>query len=304
MSGALTAPALLGEPLSLHAWLDVLDDTLPRQVFGPEASRDVQQLATVSRALLCLPPGVSLPESRLQRVMSALLRHPLWEDLLLTNAEWLHPALPSLHLWHRHWPGLPGALRPVQRTLDAGLISRAEWTPMHLLDLSVHLHALQADGLNLGRAPLPAPTELARASALGAGAPAWLWCYEKVSVLNYLLRAARSGGLDVPDWAAGVTAANLVHALRALGAPDQPDREGALRAVSEHALAHALSGAPSADLLARALRTAAQARAELPEAQDRWLWPVVAANLGTAAQWSGAQRTGALWTPDFSRRDE
>ncbi|NTY00229.1 hypothetical protein [Deinococcus sp. JMULE3] len=285
----MSAPATLrAEPLTGRDWLDVLEGALPRQVFGPDASRDVQQLATVCRALLCLPAGISLPESRLQRVMGALLRHPLWEDLLLTNAEWLHPALPTLHLWHRHWPGLPGALRPVQRTLDAGLISRAEWTPMHLLDLSVHLHALQADGLDLGRAPLPAPTDVARDSALGADAPAWLWCYEKVSVLNYLLRAARSGGLAVPSWAAGVTAANLVHALRALHAPDQPDSEGALRAVSEHALAHALSGTPSADLLRRAVSAAAQARAARPDAQDRWLWPVVAANLAVVARWTPA----------------
>ncbi|MFT2720271.1 hypothetical protein ACMT4L_09730 [Deinococcus sp. A31D244] len=290
MSAVLTSPALTGpaldaaHPLTLSAWLTVLDDTLPRQVFGAEANRDVQQLATVCRALLCLPAGLILPESRLQRVTGALLHHPLWEDLLMTNPEWLHPALSALHLWRRHWPALPGTLRPVQRTLDAGLISRAEWTPMHLLDLSVHLHALQAGGLDLGGAPLVSPAGAARASALGGSAPAWLWCYEKVSVLNYLLRAARGGGLDVPAWTSGVTAANLVHALRALGGAAAEDREGALRALSEHALAHALSDAPTPALLRRALHAAAPAPdPNHPAAEDRWLWPVVAAGLAVVA---------------------
>ncbi|MVN85629.1 hypothetical protein GO986_02505 [Deinococcus sp. HMF7620] len=281
---ALLPPPVPAAPLETQAWLTVLNDTLPRQVFGPEASRDVQQLATICRSLLCLPAGLALPgDTRLQRVMGALLRHPLWEDLLLTNAEWLHPALPALHLWHRHWAALPGALRPVQRTLDAQLLTRAEWTPMHLLDLSVHLHALQADGLNLSRAALPVPADVAQTSALGTGAPTWLWCYEKVSVLNYLLRAARSGGLAVPTWSTGVTAANLIHALRGLQAPDTADREGALRAAADHALAHALSAAPSSPLLRRALQVAADTLAAWPDPQDRWLWPVVAANLGAAA---------------------
>lgn len=287
MSAVLTRPPVsAASPLDPGAWLTVLDDTLPRQVFGPEANRDVQQLATVCRALLCLPAGLVLPESRLQRVTGALLRHPLWEDLLITNPEWLHPALSALHLWNRHWPALPGVLRPAQRTLDAGLIHHAEWTPMHLLDLSVHLHALQTGGLNLGGAPLISPTDAARASALGEGAPAWLWCYEKVSVLNYLLRAARGGGLDVPAWTSGVTAANLVHALKALNGAAAVDREGALRILSEYALAHALSDAPTPALLRRALHAAAPVpdpNRPHPAAEDRWLWPVVAAGLAVVA---------------------
>lgn len=254
-------------------WLDLLNDTLPRQVFGAEANRDVQQLASLARTLLCLPDlSVLDSESRLHRVMGALLGHPLWEDLLITNPDLIHPVLPILHLWARRWPLPPGTLRPVQRALDAGLLTRAEWTPMHRLDLSVHLHGLQAAGLDLGGAGLPAPREAASRTVLPAQVPTWLWCYEKVSVLHYLLRAGFSAGLVLaPSWTR-TTSAGLVHALRT------PE----MRVLSDHALAHALSPGADPALLRRALHRGAALLAGRAES-GRWLQPVTAAHLAVVA---------------------
>ena len=257
----------------LAGWLDLLNAALPRQVFGAEANRDVQQLASLARTLLCLPDlSVLDTESRLHRVMGALLGHPLWEDLLVTNPDLIHPVLPTLHLWARRWPLPPGTLRPVQRALDAGLLTRAEWTPMHRLDLSVHLHGLQAAGLDLGGAALPAPREAASRTVLPVQVPTWLWCYEKVSVLHYLLRAGSSAGLvHDPSWTR-TTAAGLVHALRA------PD----MRALSDHALAHALSPGADPALLRRALDRGAALLAGQPDSA-RWVQPVTAAHLAVVA---------------------
>lgn len=276
-------------------WLAELNAAVPRRLFAREAVRDIQQLATLARILLSAPPSVGVDgqdaqkasdvqASRVGRAVSALLDNVLWPDLLATNPEVLHPVLAMMH-WRRRagWDVGPDQLEPVRRVLRAGYLEENEWTPMHMLDLAVHLRGL---GLPC---PVP-PLKALERTILAAPTPPWIWCYEKITVLHYLLRSAAAGGLPIPAAWQRTTAALVIGAV---GGHD-------LHALSSHALAYALTPGPDPRLLMLALERgqalAAQAtQTQTEQAQsaqvqptnrtlaDPWQRPNSAAHLAVSA---------------------
>lgn len=199
-------------PIQLSKELTLMDASLPRRIFAQDAGKDVSRLAQIARVLLCLDPQTlrtsleSIP--RFQQAVHGLLRLKQWPDLLERNPILLVQVLPLLRLYRRcNGSDLHGAFAPLERLLREGIVKQGEWMPLFLLDITVGLQ-------ELGCATPDSVQEARAQTLLDVEVPGWVWCFEKSSVLDFLMvvTGAAQWGLPV-SWRRTCTA-GLAHALR------------------------------------------------------------------------------------------
>lgn len=226
-------------------WLEVLNSSLPKRIFVQEVEQDFSHLAQISRVLLCLPEDVLREQlvhvPRLLKAVHALLHSPIWLDTLMRNPSLLLSSLPLLRLYHRsEGPRMDQVLDPIHRLLRWNYIQDSEWMPPYLLEVSVSMQELGFPGFDVN--------EVYDSTILPVNVPAWMWCYEKTSVLDYLLKVASTAGLKVPrNWQVTCTA-ELLAALNGQ----------ALKPLSSALLHYSLTGGQDERLYQKAVQKAVQ----------------------------------------------
>ncbi|WP_157452078.1 hypothetical protein [Deinococcus aquatilis] len=211
--------------------LSCMDAALPRRLFAQEAEKDIGRLAQLARVLLCLDPDTlrdavtSAP--RLHQALYGLLHLPQWRDLLQRNPGLIVQALPLLRLYRRLDGPQPQVFAPLEALLRERYFDQSEWMPLYLLEAVLALHELGY--------PAPCSVEAARQQTLlDLSVPGWVWCFEKSSVLDFLMLVVGGAGWTLPEAWQETCTADLAFALR----------EGDGLAVGRAAFHHRLGGGP------------------------------------------------------------
>ncbi|GGJ54829.1 hypothetical protein [Deinococcus roseus] len=237
-------------PETATDWLEVLNGSLPKRIFVQEVEQDFSQLAQISRVLLCLPEEVLHEQlghiPRLLKAVQALLHSPIWLDTLMRNPSLLISSLPLLRLYRRSGgPRMEQVLEPIHRLLAWNYIQDSEWMPPYLLEVSVSMQELGFSGFDVF------DVEAAYDSTvLPVHVPAWMWCYEKTSVLDYLLKVASTARLQVPQHWQVTCTAELLASLNGQ----------ALKPLSSALLHYALTSGTDSRLYQQAIQKAVQLR--------------------------------------------
>ena len=199
-------------PLCSAVSLSRLDAAIPRRLFAGEAENDLGRLAQVARVLLCLDVqtlhSAVLSTPRLHKALHGLLHLGQWPDLLERNPALIVNVLPLMRLYQRlEGPRLEHVLSPLKRLLQQRYLEQGEWMPLYQLELSVGL-------LELGYRPLRSLEEARAQTLLDMEVPGWVWCFEKTSVLDFLMLVVGGAGWTLPEAWQETCRADLVHALR------------------------------------------------------------------------------------------